>query len=194
MSKTDTLEICRKYLFDNPKEKLPLQINERLIRIRAAFVHWTEFPMKGDIEIRDFIMDEYDLSKSQAYDDLGIIKVLLGNVKNAGKEWQRYTVIEMIKLAFDMAKTKQDSKAMILAADKLGKYTQLHLPDVDPIPYDDIVPQPFEPTSDPSAVGLKPVNNLKERIQALREKYSADIDENVTDVEFVEINPEDEEI
>jgi len=189
MPKPDTLEICRKYLFENSTKDLAPQMNDRLLRIRSAYSHWVEFPMKSDNEIRLFIQDNYSIAKSSAYEDLSILKILLGSIKNASKEWHRYTVIEMIKEAYDLAKDKQDPKAMILAVDKLGKYTQLHLPDIDPIPYEDIVPQPFEPSSDPAVVGLKPVADLAAKIKKLKEKYADEIDSNVIDVEYTELTP-----
>jgi len=190
MPRTETLEICRKYLFENPTKELAPQTNDLLIRIRAAYAHWVEFPMKTDNEIRLFIQDNYSVEKTCAYYDLSILKILLGSIKNASKEWHRYTVIEMIKEAYDLAKDKQDPKAMILAVDKLGKYTQLHLPDIDPIPYEDIVPQPFEPSSDPAVVGLKPIADLAAKIKKLKEKYAAEIDSNVIDVEYTELTPD----
>ena len=191
MPKPDTLEICRKYLFENPTEELSPLMNDRLLRIRSAYAHWVEFPMKSDNEIRLFIQDNSDVCKASAYSDLNILKILLGSIKNASKEWHRYTVIEMIKEAYDLAKDKQDPKAMILAIDKLGKYTQLHLPDIDPIPYEDIVPQPFEPSSNPAVVGLKPIDNLAAKIKKLKEKYATEIDSNIIDVEYTELTPDE---
>ncbi len=190
MRKTDILETCRKYLFENPTKELAPQTNQILIRVRSAYAHWVEFPMKTDNEIRLFIQDNYSVEKTCAYYDLSILKILLGSIKNASKEWHRYTVIEMIKESYELAKDKQDPKAMILAVDKLGKYTMLDKPDIDPIPYEDIVPQPFEPSSDPAVVGLKPIADLAAKIKKLKEKYAAEIDSNVIDVEYTELTPD----
>jgi len=143
--------------------------------------------MKSELELRNHLMDEFGISRYLAWEDLSVIKILLGNIKSVSKEWNRFTVVEMIKEAYELAKLKQDPKAMILAADKLGKYTQLHLPDVDPIPYDDIVPQTFEPSSNPELVGLKPIADLEDKIKFLKDKFSAEIDSNVVDVDFTEI-------
>lgn len=187
MPTTHTLEVCRKYLFKNPEKKLSVQTEKRLHRVRFAYSHWYEFPMKSELELRNHLMDEFGVTRNMAWDDLSVVKILLGNIKAVSKEWHRFTVIEMIKESYELAKLKQDPKAMILAADKLGKYTQLHLPDVDPIPYDDIVPQTFEPSSNPELVGLKPIVDLEGRIKFLKDKFSAEIDSNVVDVDFTEI-------
>ncbi len=190
---TNTLEICRKYLFENPYKKLTPVMHQKLLRVRSAYSHWYEFPMKSETELRNFIMDNHDVTRFVAWGDLSIVKILLGNIKAVSKEWHRFTVIEMIKDAYDLAKDQRDPKAMVLAADKLGKYTQLHLPDIDPIPYEDIVPQSFEPSSDPELVGLKPIPDLQEKIKFLDNKLSADIDNNITDVHFVEVPKKNEE-
>lgn len=194
MATTHTLEICRKYLFLNPTDELSKQTHDKLMRVRSAYTHWYEFPMKSEIDLRNFLMDNYGVSRRVAWGDLSVVKVLLGNVIAVSKEWHRFTVIEMVKEAYELAKSLHDPKGMILAADKLGKYTQLHLPDVDPIPYEDIVPQSFEPTSDPQVVGLKPIPDLKKQIKLLKDKFSADIDSNVIDVEHTEIKKEEENV
>ena len=85
-----------------------------------------------------------------AYQDIQILKILLGDIKNAGKEWHRHRVISMVMEAFEMAKLTQDPKAMIMAADKLGKYTRLDKEDAVTMPWDEIIPLPVEPTNDPT--------------------------------------------
>lgn len=191
MSMTNSLEMYRKFLFENPtKEKIPAQYKERLFRIRKAFSHWCEFPMKSEVEIRDFLVSD-GINRSQAYNDLIIIKALLGNVKNAGKEWHRYRLITMLEEAYHLAIEKQDPKAIAIIADKLGKYTQLHIPDHEQIPWEEIKPQPFEPTSDPSSLGINPDPDIDNKIKKMKEKYMDDIDNNVQDVDFIEIMEND---
>ncbi len=196
MPKPQTLEICKKYLFDNPKEKLSIQIHRRLIRIRGAFVHWTEFPMKGEFEIRKFLEDQYNVKQSTAYEDIGIIKSLIGNIKSAGKDWHRYRFNAMIEEAWDIATTKDDPKALAMIIREYGKNNQLHIPDSQTIPWEDLIPQLIEPTEDPTVIGLKRIPNVREVAQKLMDKYSADIADNITavnieDVEHEEIREDD---
>lgn len=192
MPKPTTLEICRRYLFENPEKPLAPQMDARLKRIRGAFVHWSEFPMKGEIEIRNFLMDEYEIGMSQAYEDLTIIKMLLGNVKNAAKQWHLYTFIEMTKEAYQIAKTKQDSRGMAMLIGNYGKYTQLHIPDQEQIPWHEIIPQEIEPTEDPTVVGLERIPNAREKAKLLLEKYSNEISSSIKtvhieDIEFIDV-------
>ena len=126
---------------------------------------------------------EMGMSRSQAYRDIHNVKVLLGNVRNATKEWHRYKLIAMLDKAYEFAERNRDAKGMIMAADKLGKYTQLDKEDTQKIPYDEIVPQPFEITDDVSVLGLKPIENLKEKQRKMREKYGAAL---IEDAEIVD--------
>jgi len=198
MSKANTLEICRKYLFENPETPIAPQLAERLKRIRGAFVHWTEFPMKTEVEIRNYLMDEYDLGISRAYDDLSIIKMLLGNVQNASKQWHLYTFIEMAKETYRIAKDKQDARAMAMVLGHYGKNTQLHIPDQEQIPWHEIIPQLIEPTEDPTVVGLEPDPKVREKAKKLLEKYSNEISStikvvHVEDVEFIDVESDGEQ-
>lgn len=189
----NTLELYRKHLFENPQKEIPKDEFERLVRIRKAFTHWCEFPMQSDVQIRDFLMKEGGIKQSMAYYDLEMLKVLLGNIKNAGKEWHRYRLIQMIEKGYEMAVKAEDAKAIALLADKYGKYTQLDVPDHENLPWEDIIPQPFEPTSDPTALGITPDPDIDKKISDMKSKYLGEIDESITDVDYVEIMKNDNE-
>ena len=70
-----------------------------------------------------------------------------------------------------------------MAADKYAKYNQLDKEDALEYPWEDIIPQNYEPSSDPTLLGIKPIANIQEKIAALKKKYNADIE----DVDFDEI-------
>lgn len=186
--KPKTLEICRQYLFVELPEDLALQYKDRIIRIRQAYTWWYEFPMKPEIEVRDFIMHNGCVSVTQAYEDIQIIKVLLGDIQNAGKEWHRHRVIYMLEQGYQMAVDKQDARGMVLAADKLGKYTRLDKEDALELPWGEIIPLPIEPTTDPLVLGIKPIKNVQGVIAKMLEKYGAEIDESISDVAYEEID------
>lgn len=180
------------YLFDDetniPSHHLfsekELEIKKRYI---AVYTFCIDKPTLSDKKVISFMTSELKLSKSQAYRDLPNIKILLGNVRNASKEWQRYKLIAMLDKAYEIAEKRKDAKAMILAADKLGKYTQLDKEDTQRIPYNEIVPQPFEPTDDVRVLGLDPIENLIERQRRLREKYGGVL---VEDISFESVENE----
>ncbi len=191
MPKPQTLEICKKYLFENPEKELSKQMHERLLRIRSGYIHWAEFPMKSESDIRYLLMREHDVKKTQAYQDIEIIKALLGNIKSAGKDWHRYKFNAGFEEAWTVATTKQDPKAMAMLLREYGKNNQLHIPDSQSIPWEDIIPQLIEPTEDPTVVGLQRIPNVREMAKKLLDKYTSEIAENVTSVTVDDIDHED---
>jgi len=179
MAKIDNIELYDKIeanLFHEDK-KLKLNAKEEAIKKRwqAVFTHWLDNPTLSDKQIRNYIQDEFNLEKTQAYRDIHYIKILLGNVTNASKQWQRYKLINMLDQAFEVAKTKKNAIAMVMAADKLGKYTQLDKEDSLQIPWEEIVPQVFEPTTDPTSIGLEPDPDINQKVEKMKRKYIGQI-------------------
>ncbi len=164
------------YLFDDDS-RIPdyhkFTPYEMVIKARYAnvFSFWIDKPTLSEKAIINYMISELGLKKSQAYSDLHQVKVLLGNVRNATKEWQRYKVIAMIDRAYELAESQKDPKAIIMAADKLGKYTQLDKEEVQKLPYDEIVPQNWEITGDVTVMGLEPIPDLEFKQKKMREKY-----------------------
>ena len=191
MPRPTTLEICRQHLYHD-EDLIPVAYQERVKRIRVGYTFWYEFPTKKESDVRDHLMNEFGEVKSTAYEDISIIKILLGDIKNPGKEWVRYRINRMLEDAFAMAEKRKDAKGMAIAADKMGKYNMLDKPDAEPLPFDEIVPQPFEPTDDPTPLGLKKDPKIREKKNRMLEKYHAEIE--ITDVSYEEIiKPDDEE-
>ena len=169
-----TIQKLQKSLFSDPENKSKLSAKELEIKARYVFAFHTmlQSPEKKDIDLATMLMNEFDIGRAQAYSDINNVKIMFGNVQRSQKEWDRYAVTEMLREAYNRAKTNDDPKNMIYAADKLGKYTRLDQEDVKDMPYDEIVPPEIEPTGDVSVLGIKPIPDLKEKQRKLREKYS----------------------
>lgn len=171
--------------FDEQEHLTPAE-REQMKRYRAAFSQSLENPSISDTKLRDYLMNEFGISQTQAYFDIAQIRVLLGNVRNAGKEWVRYLVNETLKEAIEKCKTAKKWKEVIAAADKLGKYNKLDKDDAIEIPWDEIIPVDIEPTSDVSVLKVKPLQNKEEEIRKMYEKYKGDIE--IEDIGYEEVN------
>lgn len=184
MAKPQTLELCRVHLFDDVEKlrnvSLSQQAIERILRLRAAFNLWNKYPLKKEAEIRDFIMKQSGVEKTSAYEDIQILKILLGDFQETSKEFHRFRFNHMIDKAYEMAERKQDARGMATAAGHYAKYNKIDQEEAIKIPYEDIVPQTFEPTSDPTVIGIKPIPNIREKIAGMKRKYMADIAEDIT--------------
>lgn len=190
-----TIDVCEKYLFSDveemTKEGIPELIQQRLIRLRDMYNYWLQFPRKKDLEIVGELELRYKISKSTAYEDIRIIKRLLGDLAKTTKDYHRYKFCQMIDETYEMAKRIKDARAMGAAANYYGKYTQLDKEDILDKGYDKIVVQPFEPTDDPTVLGIKPIPNVRERIKSKIQQYWS---EDIEDVEFEEVEFNEDDI
>ena len=186
MSKKQTYDICVQHLYDDVDKLTHLapQVRERLLRIRSAYTLMNDFPSKADREIIQHIMSFSGVEKSAAYEDLRIIKDLLGSINRQTKDWHRFRFNYRNEKAYKMAELKNDPKTMDRCNDTYGKYNQLDKDDVQRIPWEEIIPQNFEPTEDPTVLGIKPIPNIREKISAMKKKYGDDIQ----DVTYDEID------
>ena len=81
----------------------------------------------------------------------------------------------MVNKAYEIAELKQDPDAMQKAANTYAKFNQLDKEEVTTVPWEDIIPQLFEPSEDPTLLGIKPIKNIRERIDYLKNKFNQDI-------------------
>ena len=191
MSKTSTLEICRRHLYDDVSRlnHLNEDTRNRLLRIRSGYTLWNEFPRKKQKDVAQHIMQMFGVQKSVAYDDIRLIQDLLGSVNRSSKDWHLYQFNLRINRAYEIAENKNDHDGMTKSMAVYAKFNKLDKEDPTEFPWDDIRPQSFEITSDPSVIGIKPIPNLKDKIAQLYKKYQEDL-QSVEDVSYEEIDIE----
>jgi hypothetical protein len=179
----NNLEVYNDNLFldlDVLQKKLPPAMVQRIIRLRDLYTWWVQFPSKKDKEIVTEDMHRHHIQIRQAYDDLNIIKYLIGNLQTSSKDYIRWHFNHMILDIYDQARREHDNKAAVAALDKYAKYNQLDKQDAVDNGFDQLRPQCFMPTSDPSVIGINPIPNIEDKISKLLKKMSADINKNIT--------------
>jgi len=184
------IQLAEKYLYED-SQNIPEKYRDHIIRLRAGHAFWYDSPSKTRRQVRDFIVNTYGVSLRQAYDDIIVIERVMGSIQNPSKEWVRFRVNSMLEEAFAMAETQKDPKAMAAVADKMGKYNMLDQLDQEKVPFDQIVPQTFEPTDDPTVLGIVRDPDIREKKKKMLEKYSAEIE--VIDVPYSELTDGDDE-
>ncbi len=191
MSKTSTLEICKRHLYDdvNKLSHLNEDTRNRLLRIRSGYTLWNEFPRKKQKELAQHLMQMYGIQKSVAYDDIRLIQELLGSINRSSKDWHLYQFNLRINRAFEIAESKNDHDGITKAMAVYAKYNKLDKDDPTEFPWDEIRPQSFEITSDPSVIGIKPIPNLKDKIAQMFRKYQEDL-QSIEDVTYEDIDIE----
>ena len=188
MPNPSTLEICRIDLFtakDELQQRYADSIVERIMRIRDEYNWFLSNPDSKDRQFVEQAVSRHGISRMQAYNDLAVVKALLPHLAQASRDFHRYRYNEMILETYQMAKKRKDTKTMEKAASSYAKYNRVDLEDEQAVPYDLIVVQPFTATDDPTVLGIKPIPNINERINALLKKYQAE-NMDIEDVEFEE--------
>lgn len=190
----NTLDICRKDLFAN-EDKLRKQYPEvvvvRVLRIRDMYLWTVANPEAKDRQFVEELLNRYDVSRVMAYKDLGIVKSLLPSISAASRDFHRWRFNEMILETYQMAKKRKDTKTMEKAASSYAKNNNVGLEEEAKIPYELLLVQPFVPTMDPSVLGITPIPNLQEKIDAMLEKYKRETID-IEDVTFEEADLEED--
>lgn len=175
---------------DMNERNVPQHIQVRLLRLRALYTFWLNFPSKTTREMvqQDMTMHP-DIKQREAYDDIKLIKILIGNIEAETKEWHRFVFNRRTEEVYRQAMRDHDNRAAEKANADYAKYNRVGEIDPQPFDYDDIIPHQIEPTDDPTVIGIAPVKDLRGKIQRMKRKLGADIQ----DAEFVEIKDDGEE-
>lgn len=188
------LESCKLDLLlsdDELREKYPLAMAERIMRIRDMYNYWLSNPSMKDRQLRDTIMSRYDVSQSAAYSDIGVIHELAPLLSKKSRDFHRSRFNEMILETYNKAKSRNDTRSMVNAAKIYGQANRIGEEDEMNMPYEDIVPQPFCPTTDVSVLGLKPIPDVYSHIDRLTKELSRDFAD-IEDVEYEEADLEEQ--
>ena len=96
MSLPVNLDLYSRYVALDDDELREMRVAEsllvRLHRIRGMYAYWLQFPSKQDNDIVLYTMNMFKVSRSQAYDDLALVKVLLGNLQQTSKDFMRWKI------------------------------------------------------------------------------------------------------
>lgn len=182
-------DAAQQYLFTDRDKMIRSGVPEatinHIIRIRDVYSYWLQFPQKKDREIVYELMRRGNIQRSAAYEDLRLIKQLLGDLNKVSKDYARYRFLQMVERAYEVAENSGDARSMVAAADKLGKYMGLAEADEVDKGYDKIPVQIFAVTDNPEVIGLKRLPNARDQIKAMKQKYW---NEEIVDVEAEEVD------
>lgn len=182
-------DAAQQYLFTDRDKMIrsgvPGATINHIIRIRDVYSYWLQFPQKKDREIVGELMRRGNIQRSAAYEDLRLIKQLLGDLNKVSKDYARYRFLQMVERAYEVAENSGDARSMVAAADKLGKYMGLAEADEVDKGYDKIPVQIFAVTDNPEVIGLKRLPNARDQIKAMKQKYW---NEEIVDVEAEEVD------
>ena len=146
----------------------------RVERLRELSSYWRSYPSTSPKELVSRCMQLFHVGKSQAYDDIHLLKILIGNREATTKEFARWRVNQMIEEDRQAARRDGDWRAVASMQKNYILNNQTDKPDTPDMAFDKIVPLQIEPTDDPSVLGIKAPKNLRARRDKLIKQFSKD--------------------
>lgn len=146
----------------------------RVERLRELSSYWRSYPSTSPKELVTRCMQLFHVGKSQAYDDIHLLKILIGNLEATTKEFARWRVNQMIEEDRTAARRDGDWRAVASMQKNYILNNQTDKPDTPDMAFDKIVPIQLEPTDDPSVLGIKAPKNLRARRDKLIKQFSKD--------------------
>lgn len=181
MSRTDDFLIqVETHLFSSVEELEKARISsaqrERLKRLREVYFFWRDHPRMMEKEIVALLETRFKVGKSTAYDDLGLLRHVLGRMCQSPQEYHRWVFLQRFEQAWQLATIKNDTKAMAALLNNYGKYNRLDAPEDVTLPYSEIVPPFLDITGDASIAGFTPIKNAREVAAKLERKYAREFE------------------
>ena len=178
MSLPVNIDQYSEYLPQNSSElrlqSVPEDTILRVERLRELSAYWRSYPSTSPKELVNRCMQLFQVEKSQAYDDIHLLKILIGNLEATTKEYARWRVNQMIEEDRQAARRSGDWRAVASMQKNYILNNQTDKPDTPDMAFDKIVPLQLEPTDDPSVLGIKVPKNLRARRDKLIKQYSHD--------------------
>lgn len=169
------------------QQNVAVSIRERLQRLRGIYAYWLQFPSKFDKEIVDYDMKKFKVGRAQAYDDLHLTQILMGNLQQSSKDFMRWKINRDLEEDLRMARQRGDLRAVASIEKNRIMNNRTDKDDEPELEFDKIVPQQFEMTDDPTVIGIQKVPGLRDRIRKLEKKYG---DTKIEDADYEEIKEE----
>lgn len=190
----DALEIIAKYLFQPSDQKNNLEERDRelLERIETCYTQWLDKPMMSDIEMRNFLMQRFNLNRQTALNIINFTTYALGNVNSAAKSFVRKKIDYLLTKATSVAESGDLKYAQTLTKIALayGKSFDTGTDDIDlseirqNFTIDKVVI-----VNDPKALGVKTSGHEREETLKILKKYNIPQEEVLfEDVEYNEVS------
>lgn len=188
----DSIELVANYLFTGGDGKKSLSEDEKqlLERIELCYTVWIDKPMKSDIEMRNFIMNKFHVTRQVALKILNYTIYALGNVNTASKSFVKHKINHILTKSAKAAEIGDIKLSQALTKIALA-YAKAFNTGEDDIDMSEIrnnfTVKKVVIVNDPSSLGVKTTGREREETKRMLEKYGVPEDE-VLDIEYEELN------
>ena len=140
MSLPVNIDDYMKYMPLNEDELQELHISAivkaRVERLRGCYAFWLRYPRFTVREMVDQDKAMFGVSETQAYDDIHLCQVMLGNLNAASKEFWRWKVNQEIDEDRKAAKAAGDFRALAVMQKNRIKNNRTDTPDEPELAFD----------------------------------------------------------
>ena len=164
---------------------------QRLHRLRGLYAYWLQFPDKFERDILQQDISLFGVGRAQAYDDVRLVQILLGNMQQATRNFMRWKINQDLEADLRAARRQGDYRSVASLEKVRVMNNRTDKEDEPETNYDRIPLFGVVFTSNPSALNIPGYDNeasLRKDIIALNKRYSREIEneKEFTDYEEVE--------
>ena len=186
------LDEYSKYIVMNDDELRKEPINpaviQRVHRLRGLYAYWLQFPDKFERDILQQDMALFGVGRAQAYDDVRLVQIILGNMQQATRNFMRWKINQDLEQDLRAARRAGAHKSVASIEKVRVMNNRTDKEDEPDTNYDRIPLFGVVFTSNPKALGIEGYDNeasLRKDIDTMNRKYSRDIEKEYTDYEEV---------
>lgn len=173
------------------EERISPAIVQRIHRLRGLYAYWLQFPDKFERDILQQDIALFGVGRAQAYDDVRLVQIILGNMQQANRNFMRWKINQDLEQDLKAARRQGDYRS-VAQLEKVRVLNNRTDKEDDPqTDYDRIPLFGVVMTSNPSVLKIEGYDNeaaLRKDIDAMNKRYSREIEKEkeYTDYEEVE--------
>ena len=185
--------ICREHnrFIENHKElreeKLPEAFIDRIMRLRGLYTYWLQFPSKQTADLVDYDRKMWNVRKTQAYEDIQLVKALIGDLQQSNKDFWRWRINTMIMDDHKATRRAGEWRAVATMQKNLILNNKTDKEDPIDLQLDRIIPQNFEMTDNISIIIPEAKKTPRKKIEDMLRKYGRKDDMPVDETDFEEV-------
>ena len=179
-------------LNDDELQKLPINpaVIQRVHRLRGLYAYWLQFPDKFERDILQQDMALFGVGRAQAYDDVRLVQVILGNMQQAARNFMRWKINQDLEQDLRAARRAGDHKS-VAAIEKVRVMNNRTDKEDEPnTNYERIPNLGVVFTDNPKVLGIEGYDNvasLRKDVDSMNKKYSREVEKDSEYVEYEEV-------
>jgi len=177
------------------EEHIGNNILQRLHRLRGLYAYWLQFPDKYERDILQQDMALFGVGRAQAYDDVRLVQILLGNMQQATRNFMRWKINQDLEADLKAARRSGDHRAVASLEKVRVLNNRTDKEDEPETNYDRIPLFGVVFTSNPKALNIPGYDNeaaLRKDIEKYNRKFSRDIEQEREYTDYEEVNEDGE--